>query len=238
MKNIKLYKALTIFCTASIILSACHTASKTEESNNNPMISEDQQESSLIDTEDLSTAASKETALESSTAFPSEETSTVEAESQTVENETFDYFESEKQEIKDSITTEDTTTIMEKGRSFFINAVDFIFYDKEYKGVTFDELTEEAKQQTYDNLCIIDGWIMKISPDYKENIEEKYTIVKDFIGEKGYFVLDKIKQYLGEENYEAIGNIKDKILNSAQNTGRKIKEKASDFYQSFKEKYQ
>ena len=152
--------------------------------------------------------------------------------------ETFDNFATEKNEISDLINKKNFEEAKEKGKELFINGVDFIFYDKEYKGITFDELKEEAKEETLNNLNTIDGWIMQLDPDYKETLQEKYKVVADFVNEKYLYVLDKIKEYLGEENYAAITDIKNKLKNDLSNFGNNlgdnIKDKATEWYQNFK----
>ena len=152
--------------------------------------------------------------------------------------ETFDNFTTEKNEISDLINKKNFEEAKEKGKEFFINGVDFIFYDKEYKGITFDDLKEEAKEETLNNLNIIDGWIMQLDPDYKETLQEKYKVVSDFVNEKYLYVLDKIKEYLGEENYNAITDIKNKLKNDLSNFGNNlsdnIKNKANEWYENFK----
>ena len=152
--------------------------------------------------------------------------------------ETFDNFATEKNEISDLINKKNFEEAKEKGKELFINGVDFIFYDKEYKGITFDDLKEEAKEETLNNLNIIDGWIMQLDPDYKETLQEKYKVVADFVNEKYLYVLDKIKEYLGEENYAAITDIKNKLKNDLSNFGNNlgdnIKDKATEWYQNFK----
>ncbi len=152
--------------------------------------------------------------------------------------ETFDNFTTEKNEISDLINKKNFEEAKEKGKEFFINGVDFIFYDKEYKGITFDDLKEEAKEETLNNLNIIDGWIMQLEPDYKETLQEKYKVVADFVNEKYLYVLDKIKEYLGEENYNAITDIKNKLKNDLSNFGNNlsdnIKNKANEWYENFK----
>ncbi len=152
--------------------------------------------------------------------------------------ETFDNFATEKNEISDLINKKNFEEAKEKGKELFINGVDFIFYDKEYKGITFDDLKEEAKEETLNNLNTIDGWIMQLDPDYKETLQEKYKVVADFVNEKYLYVLDKIKEYLGEENYAAITDIKNKLKNDLSNFGNNlgdnIKDKATEWYQNFK----
>ena len=152
--------------------------------------------------------------------------------------ETFDNFATEKNEISDLINKKNFEEAKEKGKELFINGVDFIFYDKEYKGITFDDLKEEAKEETLNNLNIIDGWIMQLDSDYKETLQEKYKVVADFVNEKYLYVLDKIKEYLGEENYNAITDIKNKLKNDLSNFGNNlsdnIKNKANEWYENFK----
>ena len=152
--------------------------------------------------------------------------------------ETFDNFATEKNEISDLINKKNFEEAKEKGKELFINGVDFIFYDKEYKGITFDDLKEEAKEETLNNLNTIDGWIMQLDPDYKETLQEKYKVVADFVNEKYLYVLDKIKEYLGEENYAAITDIKNKLKNDLSNFGNNlsdnIKNKANEWYENFK----
>lgn len=155
---------------------------------------------------------------------------------ETLDTEEFDYFDQAKKEIKELIESEQVEQAKEKGKEYFITGIDFIFYDKEMNGVTFDDLTEEGKKVTLENLEIIDGWIMEIAPDYKDKIGEKYQVVKDFVSTTYYDVLESIKESLGEENYSAIQEKKNEIKESITSTKDKALEKVSDWYQNFKNK--
>lgn len=62
---------------------------------------------------------------------------------ETLDTEEFDYFDQAKKEIKELIESEQVEQAKEKGKEDFITGVDFIFYDKEMNGVTFDDFTEE-----------------------------------------------------------------------------------------------
>lgn len=155
---------------------------------------------------------------------------------ETLDTEEFDYFDQAKKEIKELIESEQVEQAKEKGKEYFITGVDFIFYDKEINGVTFDDLTEEGKKVTLENLETIDGWIMEIAPDYKDKISEKYQVVKDFVSTTYYDVLESIKESLGEENYSAIQEKKNEIKESITSTKDKALEKVSDWYQNFKNK--
>ena len=155
---------------------------------------------------------------------------------ETLDTEEFDYFDQAKKEIKELIESEQVEQAKEKGKEYVITGVDFIFYDKEMNGVTFDDLTEEGKKVTLENLETIDGWIMEIAPDYKDKIGEKYQVVKDFVSTTYYDVLESIKESLGEENYSAIQEKKNEIKDSITSTKDKALEKVSEWYQNFKNK--
>ena len=155
---------------------------------------------------------------------------------ETLDTEEFDYFDQAKKEIKELIESEQVEQAKEKGKEYFITGVDFIFYDKEMNGVTFDDLTEEGKKVTLENLETIDGWIMEIAPDYKDKISEKYQVVKDFVSTTYYDVLESIKESLDEENYSAIQEKKNEIKDSITSTKDKALEKVSEWYQNFKNK--
>lgn len=155
---------------------------------------------------------------------------------ETLDTEEFDYFDQAKKEIKELIESEQVEQAKEKGKEYFITGIDFIFYDKEMNGVTFDDLTEEGKKVTLENLETIDGWIMEIAPDYKDKIGEKYQVVKDFVSTTYYDVLESIKESLGEENYSAIQEKKNEIKDSITSTKDKALEKVSEWYQDFKNK--
>lgn len=155
---------------------------------------------------------------------------------ETLDTEEFDYFDQAKKEIKELIESEQVEQAKEKGKEYFITGVDFIFYDKEMNGVTFDDLTEEGKKVTLENLETIDGWIMEIAPDYKDKIGEKYQVVKDFVSTTYYDALESIKESLGEENYSAVQEKKDEIKDSITSTKDKALEKVSEWYQNFKNK--
>lgn len=77
----------------------------------------------------------------------------------------------------------DNSTLQEKAKENFIIIVDFLFYNGEIKGYTFDELTTKAKLSVIKIALTIDNKIDSYFPDYKEKISEKtnriYTSVKE-----------------------------------------------------------
>lgn len=78
------------------------------------------------------------------------------------------YFKNSEKEL-------DTISLKEKAKEKFIEAVDFVFYDKEINGYTFKELPDKAKIEITKLLMKIDEKIEKKFPGYKEEIKESST---------------------------------------------------------------
>ena len=145
-------------------------------------------------------------------------------------NETFDNFESEKNDINSLIYTDNYEKADEVWSEYFINAIDMIFYDKEYKGTKWEELTEEAKKEAINNLTKIDQSITEIYPEYKEDWQK----TKGIATETYFEALNKIKEVIGEDNYDDIKEIKDSIKSKTKEIGNNIKDKANEWYQEYK----
>ena len=151
-------------------------------------------------------------------------TQTVLAEVQTPEEKITNYVN----DINNSI---DSESIKENAIKKFIILTDFIFYDTEINGIKFNDLKEETKEDVYNAFCNIDALIMTFSPDYKENIGEKYEVVKDFTSKTYYNALDKIREAIGDEKYDKVKEIKD-------NTKEKIKDGTDNAKEYIKKKYE
>lgn len=71
----------------------------------------------------------------------------------------------------------------DKAKEYFIDIVDFIFYDKEIKGYTFSELSDNTKIKVIALALKIDSKIEEYIPGYKKSISSNgnkiYTDVKD-----------------------------------------------------------
>ena len=162
-----------------------------------------------------------------------ENISTDTTESTSVDEQILNVINSDKEVIEYYVSTEDIENVKKYGKEFFIKMVDFIFYDTEINGVKFNDLKEETKQEIYDTFCNIDALIMMVAPDYKENIGEKYEIVKDFTTNIYYTSLDKIKEAIREEDYNKIKEIKDsakeKISDGIEDAKQYIIKKYEDF---------
>ena len=70
--------------------------------------------------------------------------------------EILDSFSKMGNSIRDSF---DSGELLDKGKSYFIYCVDFLFYDGEIKGIKFDDLTDSAKEQLLLDITTIDSLI-------------------------------------------------------------------------------
>lgn len=96
------------------------------------------------------------------------------------EDSVVDYFETMEEDVNNSTFD----NLKEKFKEYFITIVDFIFYDKEIKGYTFEELTNSAKLKIISIALKIDNKIEKNIPGYKETISSTGNKVYTNINEK------------------------------------------------------
>lgn len=94
------------------------------------------------------------------------------------ENDVIQYFENNYNDINSN-----KVSIKDKAKEYFIDIVDFIFYDKEIKGYTFSELSDNTKIKVIALALKIDSKIEEYIPGYKKSISSNgnkiYTNVKD-----------------------------------------------------------
>lgn len=166
---------------------------------------------------------------------PLSEEATTENTDESKDNKVLNFFSEQYSDLQESINSVDTEAIRSKGKTLFITFVDFLFYDGEIYGITYDELSEGVKQQIYEDFCTIDGLIEQYVPGYKEAIGEKYTMVVDFIAPKYYYVLDTIKGYIGEENLEKLNEIKQDAGEVVSDLWDKGKEKVKEKYENWRD---
>ena len=137
----------------------------------------------------------------------------------------------------------------DSAKGVFVSIVDFLFYDGEINGVTFDELTDKGKEQVLKLANKVDGAIESKIPGYKETISDTASkafnkaseVIKSGANNLNNFAREK----LGEENYQSIIDAKDELVYYTKNAisflgdvGGKafnsIKDKVSSWYQNFK----
>lgn len=141
------------------------------------------------------------------------------------------------------------SSFSDSAKGVFVSIVDFLFYDGEINGVTFDELTDSGKQKVLEIASKVDGAIESKIPGYKETISNTASkafnkaseVIKSGANNLNNFAREK----LGEENYQSIIDAKDELVYYTKNAisflgdvGGKafnsIKDKVSSWYQDFK----
>ena len=134
----------------------------------------------------------------------------------TKEEEVVSYVSNVEARIENMNVDSTDTTMKEKLENTFITLTDFIFYDGTIKGMTFDELTDTAKQEILDLYETIDSKIESYFPHYKENItssaKKGYTTTVTKAKKLKDEIITKYKETIGEEEYNnVVSNIeKDK----------------------------
>ena len=137
----------------------------------------------------------------------------------------------------------------DSAKGVFVSIVDFLFYDGEINGVTFDELTDKGKEQVLKLANKVDGAIESKIPGYKETISDTASkafnkaseVIKSGANNLNNFAREK----LGEENYQSIIDAKDELVYYTKNAinflgdvGGKafnsVKDKLDSWYQDFK----
>ena len=128
----------------------------------------------------------------------------------TEDNAIVKYFEDKNEEMDNLIYTDNIEAADEFWNEYFIDAVDIIFYDKEYEGSSFSKLNPEAQQKCIDELQEVENKMNKINPNWKEDLGN----IKDSTAEAYSNLLDIIEELIGTDNYNKIKNIKDNIKNN------------------------
>lgn len=146
------------------------------------------------------------------------------------ENEVVTYVEEVEKEVETLAASDgDDKSVKEKLEDTFITLTDFIFYDGTIKGVTFQELTDGAKEKVLNLYEKIDSTIESKFPNYKENIKstarKSYTTVVTKAKELKDSIISKYKDYVGEDQY-----------NNTVDTFEEDKNRFQDAYSPYVEK--
>jgi hypothetical protein len=194
--------------------------------------------------------------IESTTIISTDKESSTTSDNKTNEET---YSDKDKEVISEFTKLEESTTkILENtdktessktAKGVFISIVDFLFYDGEINGITFEELTTAGKEKVLEIASSIDSKIESKFPGYKESISSTassaYTKASEVIKNGAKNISDFSKDKLGDENYNSIIASKDElveytkfsfnIVKSASSTVyEKIKDKISSWYENFK----
>lgn len=156
--------------------------------------------------------------------------------------EILDYFGKMGDIVKESFNSED---LLDKGKSYFIYCVDFLFYDGEINGIRFNDMTDSAKEQLLRDISSIDSLICSKYPNYKDDIKEGYGNAYNKASEVIRVGSENINEFsrdkLGEENYNKLKEYKDLFVDTAFGDWDdfvdilgKGKQKVKDWYEGLK----
>ena len=141
------------------------------------------------------------------------------------------------------------SSFSDSAKGVFVSIVDFLFYDGEINGVTFDELTDSGKQKVLEIASKVDGAIESKIPGYKETISDTaskaFNKASEVIKSGANNLNNFAKEKLGEENYQSIIDAKDELVYYTKNainflgdvSGKvfnSVKDKLDSWYQDFK----
>lgn len=156
------------------------------------------------------------------------------------------YIKSVKTEVevltsKEELTNDEKTTL----KNTFITLTDFIFYGGEINGKTFDQLTEEIKQEIISVYEQIDGKIEEKHPGYKEEIKDNaiktYTDIKEKLTEVKDQIINEYKGSVGEEKYneqkEQYEQNKEEAKEAIEPVVDEVKEAVKEIYEASKNSF-
>lgn len=118
------------------------------------------------------------------------------------ENDVVNYFGGINDEILESEDFKD------KFKEYFVSIVDFIFYDKDIKGYTFNKLSNTAKIKVISFTLKIDAKLEEYLPNYKENISSVDDNIYNNIKEKLVYLYMDISTNICDNNIEGCNTVK------------------------------
>lgn len=146
--------------------------------------------------------------------------------------------------LNDTLSTvrssEVTSSFKDSAKATFISIVDFLFYDGEINGVTFDELSDSGKKKVLEIASSIDSAIENKFPGYKETISDKasnaFNKASELIKKGANDLNDFAREKLGEDNYQSIIDAKDELIVYTKNAINFIGDVSSSLWNSTKDK--
>ena len=136
------------------------------------------------------------------------------------------YLEDKSNEISSKISD---GTYKEKAKAIFIEVVDFLFYNGQIKGHTFNSLTGRAKLEVIKIALKIENKIEEKWPGLLDELVSKYTNVKTKIVD---LYTTKTNEYCASHSdvFYEVRQYYEKMKSSFKYSFNLIKEKASDIY--------
>lgn len=153
-----------------------------------------------------------------------------------------EYFEKASNKMNEILESETMSNIKAKSKTIFVGLVDFIYYNGKINGITFDELSLEAKEKVLNTTIKIDSKIEKKVPGYKDKIKDKSGKAYNFTTEKlkngKDYLEEKIEEKIGEEKYYDIKKDVKESTSKAKESTKEIletgKQKLKTWYEGWK----
>lgn len=130
------------------------------------------------------------------------------------------YFNDAKDKIGELINNDDSES-KGKVKELFTTLIDFLFKGGEIKGVKLDDISNDTKIKLLDIFKNLDTYIVKVWPNYKDDLASKKDIIFDNIKDKAGDIFQGIKNKIGEDKVET-------FMDSTKDTHDDIKEFMSD----------
>lgn len=143
-------------------------------------------------------------------------------------------------DVDNLLNSGNSEDIKSKAKGVFITLVDFVFYDGEINGITFNELTESGKAKVLQLIHTIDEKIENHFPGYKETISVKtssaFKKASEVIKNGANNIKDFAREKLGDKYYQEIIDDKDEFVYYTKNALSIVGEVSSSLLNSAKEK--
>ena len=152
------------------------------------------------------------------------------------------YFEKAETKIDQILNSETTQNIKQESKEIFVNMVDFLFYEGELNGITYNELSDNTKIKILEISSRIDTKIENKVPGYKDTIKDAagktYSYVSEKLIDGKEIIENKIIEEIGYDKYnEIINNTKsgyDEVKTYTKDAYTKGKEKLKSWYEGWR----
>ncbi len=136
----------------------------------------------------------------------------------TDEDEVINHFMLMNEDINNGLVSNEEN-VKDKAKAGFITFVDFVFYDSEINGLTFDELSDKNKKNILVLFKTMDDGVMNYFPNYKEEFshltDDTVTLISDLVDAGISNLSDFSKKTLGEDVYNQFIETKDNFIETS-----------------------
>lgn len=140
------------------------------------------------------------------------------------------YFEELEKKIDSYICEFNFDKVKENVKNMAITGIDFIFYGKEIDGITFQELTYEAKNKMLSIMSCINDKIESKIPNYKDDIKDEFGKSYGYVTNK----LNHLIDYIDTELENKYGKNYDEVKDKASELKNDVKFEATEVVEKIK----